>query len=193
MVGFATGTEANPVQRLVARAILSPGRLAAGEVDPCHRRMGHGAVTMAFVGLNVRDVTDIDLVLFLLVRNHAGARGGDQNLVAVMRMRSCRASLAASSRRCGDPQANQRVGLHREPGSRPDVHHGHSAAARQRGAEAALSAEDRVRRIAAAGVRGDRADDRLGHDKAQDPSGQRGQPLCDQRAEGLDLARATRT
>ena len=44
---------------------------------------------------------------------------------------------------------------------RPDVHHGHAAAARQRGAEAALPAEDRQRRAAAPGVRRDRAQRRL--------------------------------
>ena len=44
-----------------------------------------------------------------------------------------------------DPRGDQRVGLHRQPRPCPDVHHGYGAAARQRRAEAALSAEDRVR------------------------------------------------
>ena len=37
--------------------------------------------------------------------------------------------------------------------SRPDVHHGHAAQARQRGAEAAVPAPDRGGRVASAGVR----------------------------------------
>ena len=39
----------------------------------------------------------------------------------------------------------QRAGLQRRRLPRPDVHHGDAAAARQRGAEAGLSAEDRRR------------------------------------------------
>ena len=98
----------------------------------------------------------------------------------------------AVARRRGDPRRDQRLGLHRQPGPRPDVHHGHPAAARQRGAEAALSAEDRVGRIAPAGVRRHRADHRLRHDQAEDPRGARRQrrPLRRQRPEGVDLARA---
>ena len=77
------------------------------------------------------------------------------------------------------------------PVPRADVHHGHRAAARQRGAEAALPAGDRARRIAAAGVRRHRADHRLRHHQAEDPRGARGQrPLRRQRPEGVDLARA---
>ena len=95
----------------------------------------------------------------------------------------------AAARRRGDPRRDQRLRLHREPGPRPDVHHGHPAAARQRRAEGALPAEDRLRRIAAAGVRRDRAHHRLRHDQAQDPRGARGQSLRRQRAEGVDLAR----
>ena len=63
-------------------------------------------------------------------------------------------------------------------GARADVHHGHAIAARQRGAEKALSAEDRAGRIAPAGFRRDRADDRLRHDQAQDPRGAARRPLC---------------
>ena len=46
---------------------------------------------------------------------------------------------------------------------RPDVHDGHDAAARQRRAEEDVSAEDRQRRIAPAGVRRHRADIRHRH------------------------------
>ena len=57
--------------------------------------------------------------------------------------------------------------------------------------KAALSAEDRVGRIALAGVRRHRADHRLRYDKAEDPRGARRQrrPLPRQRPEGVDLAR----
>ena len=81
----------------------------------------------------------------------------------------------ADPRRRGDPRRDQRLGLHRKPGPCPDVHHGHGVAARQRRAEAALSAQDRIGRIAPAGVRRHRADHRLRHDQAQDPRRARGQ------------------
>ena len=48
-----------------------------------------------------------------------------------------------------------------------DVHHGHAAAARQRGAEAQVPARDRQRRAAAAGLRRHRADHRLRHHAAR--------------------------
>ena len=51
---------------------------------------------------------------------------------------------------------------------RADVHDGHAAAARLRRAEARVPAEDRARRAASAGVRRQRADDRIGHDAAED-------------------------
>ena len=60
--------------------------------------------------------------------------------------------------------------------------------------KAALSAEDRLRRTAAAGVRRDRADHRLRHDQAQDPRGARGQRTtsstarrCGPRAPGIPI------
>ena len=59
-----------------------------------------------------------------------------------------------------DPRGDPRSGLHREPLPRPDVHHGHGAAARQRGAEAAYLPGIASRRTAPAGVRRDRADHR---------------------------------
>ena len=80
--------------------------------------------------------------------------------------------------------------LRRQPGPRADVHHGHAAAARQRGAEAPIPAGDRRRRAAPAGVRRDRADHRLRHHAAEDPRGARRRSLRRQRPEGLDLARA---
>ena len=86
------------------------------------------------------------------------------------------------------------LGLHRQPGPCADVHHGHAAAARQRGAEAALSARDRLGRIAPAGVRRDRADDRLRHDQAQDARGAQRQSTtsstarrCGPRARGTPI------
>src|SRR5207244_10090554 len=75
---------------------LSPGGLAAdggNRVMP-HRRVGLGAMPMALAGLDVYDITDIDLTLLALVCHHAGARGHDQHLVAVMGVPSCGAALA---------------------------------------------------------------------------------------------------
>ena len=59
-----------------------------------HCRIGLGAMPMAFTGLDMHDIADIDLALLVLVRHHAGARGHDQHLVAVMRMPSRGAPLA---------------------------------------------------------------------------------------------------
>jgi hypothetical protein len=42
----------------------------------------------------MHDIADVDLALFMLVCDHAGARGHDQHLVAVMRMPSRGATLA---------------------------------------------------------------------------------------------------
>ena len=82
----------------------------------------------------------------------------------------------------------QAVGLQRRRLPRADVHDGHGAAARQRRAEAALSAGDRARRVAAAGVRRHRAD--LGHRYAQPAHHGRARrrSLYRQRPEDLDLA-----
>ncbi len=89
----------------------------------------------------------------------------------------------------------QAAGLQRRGLSRPDVHDGHGAAARQRRAEKALSAGDRARRIAPAGVRRHRAD--LGHRHARACAPRRcatathyvvnGQKIWTSRAEYSDL------
>src|SRR5215831_20381110 len=75
---------------------LAPGGLAAdeGDRDVAHRRIGLRAVPMALAGLDLHNVARIDFALFVLVGDHAGARGHDQNLIAVMRMPSGRAALA---------------------------------------------------------------------------------------------------
>ena len=82
------------------------------------------------------------------------------------------------------PQRRQRRRL-----PRADVHDGHAAAARLRRAEARVPAEDRERRAAPAGVRRQRADDRLRHDAAEDDRDAQGRPLRHPRPEDLDLAR----
>ena len=73
---------------------------------------------------------------------------------------------------------------------RPDVHHGHAAAARQQGAEGALPAQDRQRRVAPAGVRRHRADQRHRHAGAAHDGGEEGQQhLRRERPEGVDQPR----
>src|SRR5271167_2376354 len=63
--------------------------------DMAHRRVGLGAVPVAFAGLDVHDIADIDLLrLPALGRHHAGARGHDQNLIAGVGMPSRGAALA---------------------------------------------------------------------------------------------------
>src|SRR2546426_11381885 len=59
-----------------------------------HRRVGLGAMPVAFASLDVHDIADIDLELFVLGGDHAGARGHDQDLVAGMGMPSRGAALA---------------------------------------------------------------------------------------------------
>src|SRR5229473_7023149 len=61
-------------------ASLSKAGLTANrrDRDMAHRRVGLGAMPMALPGLDVHDVADIDLVLFMLGGDHAGARGHDQ-------------------------------------------------------------------------------------------------------------------
>ena len=78
------------------RARLAPLGLAAdrGDRDVAHRRIGLGAVPMALAGLDVHDIADVDLLLLVLGRDHAGARGHDQDLVAGMGMPTRRAALA---------------------------------------------------------------------------------------------------
>src|SRR6266851_5556590 len=75
---------------------LSPGGLTADgrDRDMPHRRVSLGAMPMTFTGLDMRDIADIDLMLFMLRCHHAGARGHDQDLVAGMRMPSRGATLA---------------------------------------------------------------------------------------------------
>ena len=73
---------------------------------------------------------------------------------------------------------------------RPDVHHGHAAQARQRGAEAPLPAEDRERRAAAPGVRRDRAERRLRDDPDPDDGCPARRHVRRERPEDLDLAGA---
>ncbi len=103
--------------------------------------------------------------------------------------RGIRRPRAAPERRGGDAGGDPRERLQRRRLSRADVHHGHAAAARKRGAEAGLPAGDRRRPSAPAGLRRDRADHRVGHDPAQDPRREARRPLRDQRPEGVDLAR----
>ena len=81
-------------------------------------------------------------------------------------------------------------GLQRRGLPRPDVHHGHAAAARQRRAEAALPAAHRQRRAAPAGLRRHRADQRHRHAGAAHHGGEEGQQhLRRQRPEGVDQPR----
>jgi hypothetical protein len=59
-----------------------------------HRPIGLGAMPMPFTGLDMHDITHINLTLFLFRRHHPRALGHDQNLVAVMCMPSRGATLA---------------------------------------------------------------------------------------------------
>ena len=96
---------------------------------------------------------------------------------------------SAAVGRLRHPGDHPRDRLQRRGLPRPDVHHGHGAAARQRGAEAEVPAGHRLRRAQAAGLRRHRAHHRLRHHPAQDPRRQEGQrPLRRQRPEGVDLA-----
>ncbi len=89
-----------------------------------------------------------------------------------------------------DPRGDPPRRLQRRRLPRPDVHHGHRAAARQRRAEGKVPAEDRQRRIAAAGVRRHRADQRHRHHVAQNRGETRRQrQLHRQRPEDLDQPR----
>ncbi len=74
---------------------------------------------------------------------------------------------------------------------RADVHDGHAAAARLRRAEAEISAGDRQRRAAPAGVRRERADHGVRHDPTEDNRNPEGRELRHPRSEDLDLARRT--
>ena len=77
----------------------------------------------------------------------------------------------------------------RRPCPRPDVHHGHAAAARLGGPEATLPAADRPRRAAPAGLRRDRARRRLRDHAPQNLRRPTRRLLRGQRPEGVDLAR----
>src|SRR6516165_1633098 len=73
--------------REIARYMISSlavcGLAANGrDCDMPHRRVGLGAMPMAFTGLDVHDITYLDLMLLVLGRHHAGARGHDQDLIA---------------------------------------------------------------------------------------------------------------
>ena len=72
------------------RGLAADGR----DRDMSHRRIGFGAMPMPFTGLDMDDIADIDFTLLVLVCHHAGARGHDQNLVAVMRMPTRGATFA---------------------------------------------------------------------------------------------------
>src|SRR6266446_3619495 len=121
MVTSLTGSRARCVS-FRTRWPQSPGGLAANccDRDMPHRRIGLGAMPMAFAGLYMHDVTDIDLMLFMLRCHHAGACGHDQNLIAAERMPSRGATLAevhhAAVIVCG--VAGRNDGLTR-PGNRP--------------------------------------------------------------------------
>ena len=104
--------------------------------------------------------------------------------------RGIRRLRPAAARRGGDPGGNQRLRLRRQPGPRADVHHGHAAAARQRGAEAKIPAGDRRRPHPPAGVRRHRTDHRVGHHAVEDPGGAGRRFVRDHRPESVDLARA---
>ncbi len=68
----------------------------------------------------------------------------------------------------------------------PDVHHGHDPPARLGRAEGALSAEDRIRRIAPAGLRRHRTHQRHRHHAHQHLCQARGRQIRRQRPEDLD-------
>src|SRR5271166_2047418 len=88
--GFAAQADARQKRR------LTPGRFAAdrGDRDVTHRRIGLGAMPMTFASFDLHDITDIDLALFSLVGDQAGARDHDQQLIAIMNMPARIAALA---------------------------------------------------------------------------------------------------
>src|ERR1700720_3653778 len=75
---------------------LAPGGLTARQShgDVAHRGIGLGSVPMAFTRLDVRDVTDLDLKSLGFGGDPPAARGDDQNLIAIVNMPACVASLA---------------------------------------------------------------------------------------------------
>ena len=90
------------------------------------------------------------------------------------------------ARRRGGAGGDPPLGRQRRRLPRPDVHHGHGAAARQPGAEAGLSAEDRLRRTAPAGLRRHRAGRRHRHHADHHLRAARRRQLRRQRPEALD-------
>ena len=106
--------------------------------------------------------------------------GADPRAVRRLRARHRRRERRAR----GDPQ--ERLQRRRVP--RADVHDGHAAEARQRGAEARVSAVDRRGHVAAAGVRRHGADERHGHDADSHDGRARRRRLSRQRPEGVHLA-----
>ena len=97
----------------------------------------------------------------------------------------------AAARGLRDPRGDPRLGRQRRGVSCADVHDGHDAPPRQRGAEAPLPSRHRCRQDPLPGLRRDRADHRLRHHASSRPAPiRKGDQLCRQRPEDLDLARA---
>lgn len=95
------GRQMTPAKARVIRLMLrfrlsAPLGLTADQRDRDvpHRRIRLGAVPVAFAGLDVHDIADIDLFLLVLGCHHAGPRDHDQDLIAVMRVPARGAALA---------------------------------------------------------------------------------------------------
>ena len=75
---------------------LSPDRLAVHERngDMPHRCIGLGAMPVSLSRLDMHDITHIDLALLMLRGHHSRARSYDQQLIAAVRVPTCRAALA---------------------------------------------------------------------------------------------------
>src|SRR5258706_16484696 len=86
--------------------------------------------------------------------------------------------------RSGDSRGNPEERRERRRLPRADVHHGHGAAALQRGPEEKVSAEDREGRAAPAGLRRHRALGRHRHLFDPHHRGEEGRPLRGERPEG---------
>ena len=94
-------------------------------------------------------------------------------------------------RRDGDARGDPPLGLQRRGVPCANVHDGRDPAARKRGAEGEISAQDRLWRIAAAGVWRHRADQRHGYNAHPHVRAPRRRPLHRQRPENLDQPRRT--
>ena len=103
------------------------------------------------------------------IRPNSSSELTEAGLLGVADPGGIRRLRPAAARRRGDPRGDQRLRLQRRRVPRADVHHGHAAAARQRGAEARYLPGIAAGRVAAAGLRRHRADHRLRHDQAEDP------------------------